>query len=69
MRSNEVLSPTRKDITDVFKSDFEGMTSKYESIPVEKLNDVREDMISLLHEKLTDQDRKFLLSFKNGKPT
>ena len=64
---NEVLSPTRKDITDVFKSDFEGMTSK--SIPVEKLNDVREDMISLLHEKLTDQDRKFLLSFKNGEPT
>ena len=63
---NEVLSPSRKNITDVFKNDFEGMTN--DTISMEKLNKVRENMISCLHEKLTDQDRKFLLSFKNGKP-
>ncbi len=63
---NEVIKPTRKDITDIFNREFVGMTD--ELVSLEELNDVRERMISLLNEQLTGQEKEFLLSFKNGEP-
>jgi predicted nucleotidyltransferase component of viral defense system len=62
----EVLAPTRQDITQEFERGFEGMTE----IPV-KLDDllqVREDLIAELVGKMPGEHRRFLASFKRGKP-
>jgi len=63
---NELLDPMKKDIEQIFKKEFLGMTL----IPI-TLNDLltaRENLISLMKRELIDRERKFLLSLKEGEP-
>jgi predicted nucleotidyltransferase component of viral defense system len=62
----EVLSPTRKDISDEFHRGFEGMTE----IPVslDTLIQTREDLIAEIVGNMPYAHRRFLLSFKRGEP-
>lgn len=63
---SELLAPHRKDIRDIYHSEFADMTEI--NIPVEKLEQTREDLIAIIHQNMTDDERNFLLSFKNRSP-
>lgn len=62
----EVLAPTRQDITQEFERGFEGMTQK--PITLDELLKAREDLIAELVGKMPAEHRRFLASFKKGKP-
>lgn len=62
----ELLSPHRKDIRDIYLSEFVDMAKV--NIPVEELEQTREDLITIIHQNMTDDERNFLLSFKNQNP-
>lgn len=62
----ELLEPNRKDITSLYQGEFVGMTE--EDLPQEVLETTREQLIDRLHQGLTQDERDFLLSFKNNKP-
>ena len=62
----ELLKPQLKDITAIYDGEFANMTEK--NIPLEELVSVRERLIELIHQDLTDDERQFLLSFKNREP-
>lgn len=62
----ELLSPDKKDLTNVFKTQFENMTT----VPV-SLSDLiktRNKLFVAVLKNLTNDDRKFLMSFKQGTP-
>ncbi len=63
---NELLNPMLKDGRKVFENEFLGMTF----IPVKyaALEKARKDLIRVIHKDLTDDDRRFLVSFKEGVP-
>lgn len=62
----ELLAPNRKPLAATFEAEFIGMTL----IPVTlaELEQTREAMINLIRERLTEPQRQFLLSFKQGEP-
>lgn len=62
----ELLSPQLKDISAVFAGEFANMTKM--NVPLEELEAVRERLIELIHQKLTENEKEFLLSFKNRNP-
>jgi predicted nucleotidyltransferase component of viral defense system len=62
----EVLAPTRQDITQEFERGFEGMTQK--PVSLDELLKAREDLIAELVGKMPAEHRRFLTSFKRGKP-
>jgi len=62
----EVISPRLKDIKNSFIQEFKGMTT--ESITVEELIAIPEQLIAALKVHFTQQDFDFLLSFKSGEP-
>jgi predicted nucleotidyltransferase component of viral defense system len=62
----EVLAPTRQDIRQEFERGFEGMTGK--PVSLDDLLQTREDLIAELVGKMPLEHRKFLASFKRGKP-
>ncbi|NWF82202.1 MAG: nucleotidyl transferase AbiEii/AbiGii toxin family protein [Bryobacteraceae bacterium] len=62
----EVLAPTRKDITQEFERGFEGMTK--EPVRLDDLLQAREDLIAGLVGRMPDEHRRFLASFKRGRP-
>lgn len=62
----EVLNPGLQDISQLFENEFAGMSS--EDVKLEDLISVRSDLISKIKSSLTDEQKKFLLSFKNKKP-
>ena len=63
---SELLMPNRKDLTEVFKTQFERMAI----VPVQlsDLIETREKLFRVVLENLTDDDKKFLISFKQGNP-
>ena len=63
---NELLDPTRKDIRRVYESEFVGMT--VEEIEYEDLIAARETLIETLKKELTDAEKAFLISLKEGQP-
>ncbi len=63
---NELLDPTRKDIRRVYESEFVGMTA--EEIEYEDLIVARETLIETLKKELTDAEKAFLISLKEGQP-
>jgi hypothetical protein len=63
---HEVIDPTRKDIRDVFDSEFAEMTE--EPVGYEALIEARERLIAHIKAELTDSEKRFLLSIKEGKP-
>ena len=62
----EVLDPRWKDISQLFRNEFYGMT--FNEVALEELTVIPERMLAALKEQFTHRDFDFLLSFKNGKP-
>ncbi len=60
----ELLSPNPTDIEPLYHTEFEGMT--YEPISIQDLRLTFEQLVREIHGALTDTDRHFLVSFKNG---
>ncbi len=63
---HSLLSPTLRDISQIFTSDFVGMTEK--EIPLEVLLSTRNRLIDEVNTGLTDDHKAFLLSFYRGEP-
>jgi predicted nucleotidyltransferase component of viral defense system len=63
---NELLSPKRLDMREIFHKEFIGMTDR--SVTWEELADVREQLVQQIHTKLSLPERKFLVSIKRGEP-
>ncbi len=63
---SKLLQPNLIDISHTFEEQFVGMTT--EPIELEILTDTREELIKLLHQKLTERHKTFLLGFKKGDP-
>ena len=62
----ELLCPTRKDLQATYDNEFVRMAQV--DVPLQELKAVRERMISELNKSLTDDEKRFLLSFKALKP-
>lgn len=62
----ELLRPQFKDITAIYAGEFASMAKKY--VPLEELISIRERLVKLIHQGLTDDERQFLLSFKGREP-
>ncbi len=63
---NELLSPNLKDIRDVYRRDFVGMT--IEPVDLDSLILARERLLSIIKIELTEQEKSFLISMKEGAP-
>jgi predicted nucleotidyltransferase component of viral defense system len=62
----EVLAAPRKDITQLFERDFDGMTDK--PVKIEDLIAAREDLVAGIVGDMPDAHKSFLLSFERGEP-
>jgi len=62
----EILQPTFLDIKMPYERSFLGMTK--ETVSLKALIDTREKLVSELKQKLTQEDKDFLISFKKGDP-
>lgn len=62
----ELLNPGIQDIKQVFENEFSGMTT--EDVKLSELTDTRTELIKNIKASLTEDEIKFLLSFKNNKP-
>lgn len=62
----ETLSPQEKDIKDIFEKEFNGMIA--ESITFEELETTRNELVAILREELTPDERRFIVSMKQGRP-
>jgi len=63
---NELLNPTFQDISHQFTSEFIGMTIV--PITIDELNQAREELLRQLLSGLTENEKKFIISFKSKKP-
>ena len=63
---HETLNPNPKDINSLYEKDFVGMS--FEETSVEELKDVFLQLKKDILLKLTDTQKKFLLSFAKGEP-
>jgi predicted nucleotidyltransferase component of viral defense system len=62
----EILCPQEKDIRDIFEKEFKGMIT--EDIPFEVLEKTINDMVEIFRDKFTLDERKFIVSVKEGRP-
>jgi predicted nucleotidyltransferase component of viral defense system len=62
----EMLAPSPQPLATTFEEQFRGMALM--PVTVQELEQARETMIALIHARLTDRQRRFLLSFKGGEP-
>jgi predicted nucleotidyltransferase component of viral defense system len=63
---SELLSPNRKNISEIYETEFKQMTEV--SIPLVQLEEARENLIHQINSQMTDNEKKFLLSFKSKAP-
>jgi predicted nucleotidyltransferase component of viral defense system len=63
---NELLNPIPKDISELFRSQFAGMTE--EDVSLASLVDVQSELPRMLVSALDDDERAFLLALKRGDP-
>lgn len=63
---NEVLFPNFQDQQAAMQNQFSGMTS--ETFTYEDYESVRETMVKTIHASITEEDKQFLLNFKNLTP-
>lgn len=64
---SELLSPQRKNIKAIYEGEFAEMTEV--DVPLRELEAVRENLIELVHSRLTPTQKRFLLSFKSRQPS
>lgn len=62
----EILNPGLQDISQTFINEFKGMTS--DEINLDELVNVRNNLIQIIKASLTEEQKKFILSFKNRNP-
>ncbi|WP_299196166.1 nucleotidyl transferase AbiEii/AbiGii toxin family protein [uncultured Amphritea sp.] len=62
----ELLRPQFKDIESVYSGEFASMTDS--EVPLEELLEIRELLVTLIHQGLTANEKNYLLSFKNRQP-
>jgi predicted nucleotidyltransferase component of viral defense system len=62
----DTLAPNRKDITQAFASELQGMTDR--DIALEDLLATREAIIATMVRDMPDKHRRFLIEFKHGEP-
>jgi len=62
----EVLNPQRKYIRDIFEKEFRGMIA--ESVTSEELEMTRNNLVEILRQELATDERRFILSMKQGQP-
>lgn len=62
----ELLNPNLIDIEKTFENEFYGMTSR--PVRLEELHHAREELMKIIRQDLSDQERRFILSIKMGKP-
>ncbi len=63
---SELLKPNFKDISDIYEGEFLNMTEQ--NVSLLELETAREQLVAVINSSLTQQERKFLLSFKNRNP-
>ena len=63
---SELLAPNRKDISEIYETEFKQMAEV--DVPLEQLEEARENLIHQINSQMTDNEKKFLLSFKNKTP-
>lgn len=63
---NELIEPTRLDMRQVFDEHFAGMTTT--QVTYEDLYAAREQLVETILASLTDAERRFLISLKEGRP-
>lgn len=63
---HESLDPIMKEFKDVYESEFLGMTN--EEVSYDELVAVRRILVDTLRDVLTENEKKFLVSFKAGDP-
>ncbi|XGA81742.1 nucleotidyl transferase AbiEii/AbiGii toxin family protein [Halomonas sp. CH40] len=63
---NEVINPQLKPLGDVYRQEFVGMARI--DLPLQELEGARDELLSRLGQLMTDEDVRFLLSFKQGAP-
>jgi len=63
---SELLSPNLKDMKPIFEKEFAGMASF--EVNYEELESVRNILVKEINQKLTNDERAFLLSFKEKDP-
>jgi predicted nucleotidyltransferase component of viral defense system len=62
----ELLNPRWSDLRPVFEREFQGMV--IEPVTAEELRSVGEQLVSRLHEEMTEQEKRFIVSVKEGEP-
>jgi hypothetical protein len=62
----ELLNPNFVDIRPVFETEFQGMT--LEEVTCEELEQTRETLVSMIVNGLTLQEKRFIVSVKEGIP-
>jgi len=63
---SELLAPNLKDMKPAFEKEFAGMTSF--EVKYEDLISVRKTLVAEINERITEDERAFLLSFKEKNP-
>jgi hypothetical protein len=63
---NEIINPRIKPLEAVYRKEFVGMART--DIPLQQLEEVRHRLLERLGQLITDDDVRFLLSFKKGMP-
>ena len=61
----EILNPRRGDLRLGFEREFQGMV--VEPVTAEELRIIEEQLVSRLHEEMTQEERRFIVSVKEGK--
>ena len=62
----ELLNPHWGDLRPVFEKEFQGMV--VEPVTAEELRIAGEQLVSRLHEEMTEEERRFIVSVKEGEP-
>lgn len=62
----ELLQPQLKDISGIYDGEFRNMAEI--DVPLQELEGARCHLIETINTAITDKERRFLLSFKNGQP-
>jgi len=62
----ELLKPQYKELSAIYAGEFANMAET--DVPLEELVAVRERLVELIHQGLTESEKGFLLSFKNREP-
>ena len=63
---SELLAPRQQPIAEIYEAEFKGMA--FDEVGLDTLEATLPRLVKTLHDNLTDADKAFLLSFKEGNP-